>query len=60
MDKVLLFVGGTVFGLVDKLVEKWLRFRNLVSVQRMHSNERGAYKWHFQNYRWYDGRQYHR
>jgi hypothetical protein len=53
MDKVLLFVSKKVFGCIDKAVGKWLRFRNLAPLQRMHSNEPGAYKWHYANYDWY-------
>jgi len=38
-----------VFGCIDKLVEQWLRLRNLTSVQRVHCDEPGFHKWYHQN-----------
>lgn len=60
MDKVLGFINMKVFGSVDKLVAKWLRFRNQVPIQQRHSNEPGFYKWHHANYRWYTKVEYDR
>jgi len=53
MDKVLGVIGWRVFGSIGKIVDRWQRFRNLTSLQRVHSDEPGFYKWHHQNYRWY-------
>jgi hypothetical protein len=39
--------------LIDKLVLKYLNFRNLVFVQRTHCNDPGFSKWYHKDYAWF-------
>ena len=41
--------GGIMFKFLkrtDRIVDVYLKWRNLVAVQRVHCNDRGFHKWH--------------